>query len=303
MNLPYLPRLILLCAATVFWVHTGLALVVAIAARGAIRFAGRQRPFVGARVVLCLRLLPAAMAGYLGWGLGISSYLALEPRGTEERIGPACLIAGLFGIAICVVGLARGFAIAIRSAKRFRSCRETGAPLLAVAGIVRLRVVVSAGVRASLAPDELAAALRHEEAHRHAHDNLKRFLILASPIVFPFSRAFRALDGAWRRLAECAADDYAAGESAERALALASALVRVGRMRAGIPLEPLGASFLTETDDLRKRVERLIGDRAPEQPRRAFAPAGAAIVLASALALIQPSLLGYAHRCIEALGH
>jgi Zn-dependent protease with chaperone function len=106
------------------------------------------------------------------------------------------------------------------------------APLLALAGIVRPRLVISRGVLRALSAEELAAALRHERAHWTARDNLKRLCILLTPGILPFAGSSRTLERGWRKFAEWAADDRAVAGSARRSCALAAALVRVARMTA-----------------------------------------------------------------------
>jgi hypothetical protein len=302
MTVPYLGRLACLSLAAFFLAHTALAAVVSLASRGAIRRATQMRARVAARLVFALRLLPATAAGFFVGALCVPGYFLLEPKGTTERIGPACLVAALLGFAICGSGLVRGALAAIRSAGYVRRRQESDAPVFLLAGVFRPRLIVSPSVRDALTPDEFEAALRHEEAHGRAQDNLKRLLILMSPDVLPFVRGFRALDACWRRLAEWAADDCAVEGSPERALALASALVRVGRTYAGVPLPPLGTSLVADANDLGSRVERLIeGGRADDPSPRMLLFATACIVVA-VLAFERP-MLHTVYRLLEALAH
>ena len=305
MTIPYLGRLVCLSLAAFFLAHTALAAVVSLAARGAIRRSAHMRPCVAARLVFWLRLLPATAAGFFVAGLCAPSYFLLEPEGTTERIGPVCLIAALFGFAVCGSGLVRGALAALRSAAYLRTCQETDAPVFLLAGVFPSRLIVSPRVREALTPDEFEAALRHEDAHGRARDNVKRLLIVISPDVLPFVRGFHALDACWHRLAEWAADDSAVEGSPERALALASALVRFERMRAGVPFLPLGTSLLSDAEHFRARVERLIGDgdgRSNDQSPRMLFPATACIVVAALLAFERP-MLHTVHRLLEALAH
>jgi hypothetical protein len=301
MILPYLDRLACLCLAAFFLAHTALAALVSLAASGAIRRAAHMRPRVAARLMFGLRLLPATAAGFFVAGLCTPSYFLLEPKVAMERIGPACLIAALLGAAICASGLVRGAVAAIRSAWYLRRYQAGDGPVLLLAGVFRPRLIVSPGVRDALTPDEFEAAIRHEEAHSRARDNLKRLLISISPDVFPFVRGFHALDAGWRTLAEWAADDFAVEGSPQRTLALASALVRVGRMRAGVPLPPLCTSLLADANDLRTRVERLI------EGRRSYEPSPRRLLLGTAcivvVAAFWPPMFQTVHRALEALAH
>jgi beta-lactamase regulating signal transducer with metallopeptidase domain len=238
-------------------------------------------------------------------GICAPSYLWLEPEATAENIGFACLAAALLGGCICATGLARAARAAIRSSRYLRRCRcvmESDAPVLMLAGVFRPRLVVSRGVRHALAPDQLAAALRHERAHRRSHDNLKRLLLLASPDVFPFLRGLRRLERGWARMAEWAADDRAVGGNPRRSLALAAALVRVARMGVFPPPAPLATSLMADGADLTARVDRLLH---PQPPRKGPAVLVPLLVLSAAMAAmaIQPATLYSVHGLLERLMH
>ena len=301
MTVAYFGRLVCLCLAAFFVLHTALAMLVSFSARIAIRRAARMRADVAARLLFGLRLLPATGAAFLVGGLCIPSYFLWEPESTTEQIGPACLIAAFLGAVACGSGLARGTLAAIRSAGYLRRCQELDAPMFLLAGVFHPRLMVSPSVRNALTPDEFQVALRHEEAHGRSRDNLKRWLILLSPDMLPFLRGFDALDAGWHRLAEWAADDWAVQGSAERGLTLASALVRVGRMCAGVPLVPMASSLPANANDLGARVERLIeGRRAGEPTHRRPLLVTACVIVAGVLAF-GPQLLYAVHLALETL--
>src|SRR5438552_382789 len=56
-------------------------------------------------------------------------------------------------------------------------------PLMALAGVIRPRLIVTRGLMAALSEDELASCVTHELGHWHAWDNLKRLAMRASPDV------------------------------------------------------------------------------------------------------------------------
>ncbi len=302
MTLPYLGRLLCLALGAFFLTHAAVSAGVWLLAKRAVRSSVSFDPKIAARLLFWLRLLPAAVSALLIGALFAPSYLLFEPRAATEKIGALCLVSALLGIAVLSSGVLRAGKAIFRSAKYLRTYEESDAPVILVAGLFRPRLVVSESIRNVLTAEELASALRHEEAHGRARDNLKRLLILLSPNVFPFYRGLRALDAGWQRMAEWAADDSAAGSS-RSALALASALIRVGRLNSGAPAIPLGTSLLADTGDLRTRVERLIGDRPsyPQIPQKfVFGVFAITLVL---LIVLSPALLPASHELLEALAH
>ena len=302
MTLSYMARLACLSLAAFFLAHTVLAAIVSLMTRRAIERARQLRPQLAARVLFGLRLLPAIGAGFLVVGLCAPSYLILEPAEAAEEIGLVCLIAALLGAAICISGIARGVIAVIRSARYMRQCKTGDGPVLLLAGVFRPQVIVSPALRGALSAAEFEAALLHEEGHGRSRDNLKRLLMAISPDVFPFTRRLRILETAWQRMAEWAADDFAAEGSRERALSLASALVRVGRMRAAVPVIPLATSVLPEVDELGVRVQRLLEGPPPAQelPRKFL---GSAFVVLAGLVALTPPMFTVVHELLEALAH
>jgi Zn-dependent protease with chaperone function len=135
--------------------------------------------------------------------------------------------------------------------------------VLALVGIVRPRIVVSQAAQRVLSAGQMEMALRHERAHAHSRDNLKRLLILLAPGAFP-GRA--ALEQAWSRFAEWAADDCAAGGSAQESLTLAAALVHVAKLGTIGKPAPLMTAFLATSHDLEARVDRLLNVSTPNHP-------------------------------------
>jgi len=182
---------------------------------------------------------------------------------------------------------------------------ETPAPCLALAGLLRPRLLVSRDVLDALSPQQLTAALQHERAHRDSRDNLKRLLLLLSPGLLPFGAGFGCLDRAWARFTEWAADDRAVAGNPRRSLWLAAALVRVARLQTP-PAIPLASSLLGEPRDLAARVARLL-DQAPARqlPERRIpaAPVGVWLLLAAgwAAVLLHPATLSTAHHLLERL--
>jgi hypothetical protein len=322
--LPYFARLLCISLAAFYFVHLAAGALVCAAAPAMIRLAERLRARDAARLLLALRMLPAAIATFAVGGLCIPSYLWLEPPATGEGIGLLCLT----GAALCIVCCAVAFTRAVRATSRslgyIRYCEMVGrrtclgleaspawvvegpAPFLALAGILHARLMVSTAVVNALPPDQLAAALRHEHAHEVSRDNFKRLLLLIAPGLLPGWRGFAAIERAWGRFTEWAADDIAAAGDSARSVSLAGALVRVARMGACPQQPPLVTSLLAETDDLAQRVDRLLSvTPAPSRIRSgklaALTATSAAVLLGIAMA--QPATLHSVHRLMEYLAH
>jgi Zn-dependent protease with chaperone function len=274
--LPYLLRLLCLCFASFFVLNAASGLFVRISSESAIHFAHAKSSGAAAELLLALRLLPFALAVLFVVGLCVPSYLWLEPVASSERVGLLCVVLGLLGATIWLASIARTVRSLVASLRHNRFCRLAGqetrlpgnsspivlvedeAPLLALSGLLRPRLLISRGVLRVLSPEELDAALAHEHAHRTSRDNAKRLLVLLVPDIFPFVRTLRTLEHSWSKFAEWAADDQAAGGDSRRALSLAAALVHVARMGSAPPLPFLSTSLLACDRDLSARVDRLL---------------------------------------------
>jgi Zn-dependent protease with chaperone function len=324
MNLPYLLRLLCLCLASFFLVHAALGLAAWLAAPAAIRMAETMRPRTAARFLFMLRVLPAMLAAIVVLGLGVPSYLWLEPQATMESVSLACCAAALLGAAIWCISIARVMHAALRSSRCARQCMQAGheipreglaiptslleleTPVIALAGLFRPRVLVSRSVLNALTPGQLDAAVRHENAHRISRDNLKRFMFLLAPGIFPLTSSLAPLERAWARCTEWAADDEATQGDARTSLLLAAALVCVARMGAA-PQPSVAMTHLIAGDrDLSARVDRLLrGAATAEAPRwrRSTLLGGMAVLATVILAgVVQwPAILHAAHEVLERL--
>jgi Zn-dependent protease with chaperone function len=325
-TLPYLLRMVCLCLASFFVLNAVAALLVRISCKSAIRFAESRAPGTAARFLLALRILPFALAILFVGGLCVPSYLWLEPAATAERVGLLSVVLGLLGALTWSVSVARTAHSLASSLRHNRLCRlvgeeirvpgessslvivENDAPLLALSGLIRPRLLISSGVLHALSSEELDTALAHEQAHRRSRDNAKRFLLLLAPDIFPFVRPLRTLERAWSKFAEWAADDQAAGGDANRAVSLAAALVHVARMGSAPRLPFLSTSLLACDRDLSARVNRLL-QASPIAPAR-FAPTQArlrtiSLLLGAGVAalLLAPSALPLVHELLELFLH
>ncbi len=323
---PYALRLFCLCVASFFVVNAGAGLLVSAGSRGAMRFAETMRARGAARFLFAIRILPFALGIGAVLGLCVPSYLWFEPHATPERVGVGCLALVLLGAAGWIVSMARVSRALAISQRCQRVWKETGhadrlagetagamvvekdAPLLALAGILRPRLIVSRGVLCALSADQLDVALQHERAHRVSRDNLKRLFLLMVPDAIPFVRGLGALDGAWAKFAEWAADDEAVQGDSNRAVSLASALLRVARMGSGPRLSFLHTSLVGGDRDLAARVERLLEfETANGQPPSRTRPLtfGAGFAMAALIATLSagPAILSSVHRLLELFLH
>lgn len=324
MALPYLLRLICLCLASFFILHAGAAILVWIGAPAALRVADRARPAFSAKFLFFFRMFPFALTAFAILGFCIPSYLWLEPAATGEKVGFACLGAAALGAAVWILSLFRvGFSL-LRTSRYMSKCQRDGqemaldgesspvlvvkreAPVMAVAGLVHPKLIISRSVLRKLTPEQRRAAFRHEQAHRTSRDNLKRFLYLLAPDAFPFVSGFKEIERKWARYTEWAADDHAVAGDSERALSLAAALVSVAKLGTAHQPSYLLSSLVAEDEDLALRVDRLLREQqyaekplAPlVQVARNIALAAGSLVIA---AMVWPGSLGSVHQILEKL--
>jgi Zn-dependent protease with chaperone function len=329
MILSYWIRLLSLCFALFFLAHAVVGLMVWRTEKLAIRFAERMRPRAAARVLLLVRILPAAFAALVVLGLCAPSYLGFESNTLPERVGPVCLAAALLGIVLALSAFDRGFSAAVSSLGFARVCRRSGQmirlhgkpshllvipgprPFLAQCGIFRSRIVISLPLLREFSPAELAAALSHERGHWISRDNLKRLLLAFLPDVLPFLAILRPLEQGWAKFSERAADDYVCAAGEDQATSLASALVRLARIGNVADLHawaPLATSPLGGTDDLSGRVHRLLASGPANfdcRPGRigAVLKIAAVIAVSWVAVLAWPATLSPMHEFLERLLH
>ncbi len=326
MNLPYSIRLLCLCCASFFLIHMALALAARLGAGTAVRIAAHMKPRSAARMLFALRILPLALTLIAVLAFCIPSYLWLEPEATGEKVGLLCVLMAALGVLLWIPALKRVID-AVRGTSRYlNDCERHGrrinvpgedspallladkAPVLAVAGILHPRLLISRRVLRELSPEQREAALHHEHAHRTSGDNLKRLLILLAPDVIPFVATFSGLERAWSKFTEWSADDEATAGDPERALTLASALVRVAKMGSRPRANMLSCSLVGGSQELSERVDRLLRPQPkPGKPAkevvRLLGTAGALVATAAAVVTFWPGSLSLVHQALERLVH
>lgn len=312
----YAFKLFCVSLAAAFLVHFAAALAVNALAAPAMRAAGRMRARAAARFLLMLRLAPSGLAIFAVAALCVPSYLWFEPNAKGEGVGPGCLILAILAAGVCARSAVRAIGAILESRRWVRDCerhghaaRVAGTPAwivpgnaVALAGLIRPRVIVAGDVFRGLSPSELEAAVRHENAHAASRDNWKLLLMLLAPETLPFfAGRFAAIEHAAKRFSEWAADDRAAGGDPERSLALASALVRVARLGASPAPAPLVTAFIDA--DLTARVDRLLAAHPQGGPDR-WTPAVLALAAtAFATVILWPGALFSVYDLLERLIH
>jgi Zn-dependent protease with chaperone function len=241
--------------------------------------ASRTHPQRAALWFLGLRLLPFTFSLLVIVILCVPSYLRYEQNTGSEDMGLFCIVAAVMGLGLLLTSAVRStFALAqsyrmSRGTRRIQLPRlagvevcviegDTCAPLMALVGIFRPRLLVSRRLLQVLTTSQLEAALRHERAHLLSRDNLKRLLMAVTPgivpSVIPFKCGLAAVEAHWERFAELAADDYAAGGRADHSIALAETLVKVARLGNFERPMPLASSLSATNQQLALRVDRLM---------------------------------------------
>ncbi|HZW51061.1 MAG TPA: M48 family metalloprotease [Rudaea sp.] len=329
MILSYSLRLLFLCLASFFLLHALAGVAAWLAERPAIRLAEGASARSAARFLFWMRILPPGIALAFVAGVCVPSYLRYESNLAGEEVGFVCMALAVLGFLVWAFALARGLRAAIHSLQFERLCRRTGSTMrlagepsqmlvveaphafLVQSGVLRPRIVISQPLLAGLSGAELDAALRHERAHWAFRDNGKRLLFAFLPEILPVGQAYGAIERAWAKVTERAADDLASASGPQEALLLAAALVRLARLRGdtgmSTPLARASSSLAgLADDDLRGRIERLLAPgpaasvREPAYTRILWGAAG--VLAAGALALLaSPALLSSVHEVLERL--
>ena len=254
----------------------------------------RRQPPIGASRLLALRLLPAATSILFTLFIFLPAHLRFEPVDSDESFG--IVLGSIAALGLLLVSRATRRAVRAMTAGRAfealvrRAGNVTAGGALEVgglygvslSGIWRPRILIGSEARAALTPAELDLAISHEVAHRRSLDNLKRFLMHTAPDLFGWTMAARQLEERWQAEAECEADAHAVMGDGQRAVLLASALVKVARLACVGSLRsasPAWSAFHVPSL-LEMRVRRLVSGAVPTPAsRRTFAWSGATAAL------------------------
>jgi Zn-dependent protease with chaperone function len=274
--------------------------------------AGLERLRATSADLLGLRLLPSAGAVLIALTVVLPAFLSFEPHREHEAAGPLLVALAALAAAGLAGGIWRGWR-ACRAARALLDCCRPGAdrvgpdavhvveaaaPLVAVIGAWRPRIVASESVRAVCDAEEFREVLAHEAAHLAARDNLKLLMQVAAPDALALSPIAAALTERWRAAAECEADQRATQGDCGRRLALASALIKVARLLKSHAAPHPALGMPVATDDVPGRVQALLAPPAPHAPGRILVALAGGALLIPLLALPRYALL---HELIEQL--
>jgi beta-lactamase regulating signal transducer with metallopeptidase domain len=271
----YHQLLILVCLATL---AVGSVLGGAIAARLHMmlrRWLTGVPPRERARLLLVFTAAPA-VGGVLGVSAIVLTFAQHEPRETTETAGLVLMLLAALGSVLVFAAVLRIAHGARQTYKRHRLVDRCGRridvpdfplpawridtrfPVVALSGVIRPRLILSARILDECTAEELTVIARHEESHARRRDNLVRAWLLALPDVFSLFDRESAISRHWHRSVEEAADEEAVRSDPRAAIALAGALLRVGRMATSSPPTWMPVLALYDGDNLEGRVRRLL---------------------------------------------
>lgn len=283
-----------------------------------------------ARLLFSLRTLPALLAFLSVALLVIPAYLIHEPRHAAEPVSFKLGLLAFLSATGIAVSIYRSIATRRATANLTSDWLKQGKPiqiagididayqiehtfpLIAIVGFLRPRLFIARQVLEILTPEEISAAVAHENGHLAARDNLKRGLLRACRDALLIIPSGRLLDKAWSEASEEAADENAARQGNGVALDLASALVKIARIipLGARPTMPAGVFLLgdDETKGIKSRVRRLIalaatgcrpGSRYPALTKLVVWGPANMLFVSLAVAATNPYLLSRVHHLIE----
>src|SRR5262245_16398102 len=261
-----------------------------------------------------LPLGPRGLAAFHVIGLCVPAQRTFEPRGAAETVN------------ITVIGLCTAAAVMlIRTARRaIRMLAashsfvrrlavseqlvggdaqmpvlvvEDAFPVAMLVGIMSPKIIIARRFKDALTRAELQAVLGNEMAHHARRDNLTRFALECVPAVW--SAHTEQLTGRWREASDVAADARLANGDSERAIALASALVKACRFSEMSSRRLPVSSSVCSGAPVASRVTRLLEDdlspRASVRRRVRWVGVGAALAAVG----VYPSALIVVHHASE----
>ena len=321
MSRPVLIVTVALAAYTMLSVAASI--VVALAWRSG--FARRQcsSPVVRARRLLWLRATPSLAPALLTLGVVTPAFAIFEPDRPSEFAGPAVMALALAASIQLAVSLGIVLAAALRTRAATRAWLKGSvqlnveppagvpayvidavAPIVALVGAFRPKLVAARSVIEACTAAELAAIVAHERGHLCSRDNLKRLLMASAPDALRWAPVHQEIAVAWNDAAEDAADDAATPGGAASRVDLAALLIKVARLTPRPVWPAATVSPFVEPSGLDRRVRRLLAG--PGAVTSGRFPALPAITMLAGCALVtalatRPGTLERIYGVVEAL--
>jgi Zn-dependent protease with chaperone function len=280
-------------------------------------------PTIRARRLLWLRGMPTVAAIVLAVGVVTPSFAIFEPDHASEVAGPLILALAVVALALIAVSLGIAVVTSIRTKNAARAWLRAGvainvnppagvpayainslAPIVALVGVFRPKLVAARCVIDACTEAELAAIVAHERGHLHSRDNLKRWLMACLPDLLRWTPTHHAIARAWHDAAEDAADDAATPGDAASRVDLAALLIKIARLTPEPAWPAATISPFVEPAGLNRRVRRLLATEAATPSSRhrlaTSVTVGAGFALLVALAT-RPAGLQRLYAVIEAV--
>ena len=265
--------------------------------------------------IAALALGPTVLAGFFVIGLFVPAQLTWEPAGAAETLNitviglcaaAATMLMRTARRAVRMLAVSDRFVRRLAVSERLDSVHvrmpvlvvEDVFPVAMLVGIVSSKIVIARRFKEALVEAELEAVLAHEMAHHARRDNLMRFALECAPAVW--SSQMNKWTGRWREASDITADVRVANDDPERAIALASALVKACRfMEDGSRLIPISSSIYSGAPIARRVIGLLEATSASRA--RASRRITAFVIVGAALAgvTIYPFALITVHRVSE----
>lgn len=298
------------------------SIAVALAWRSRIHGWQDAAPMVRARRLLCLRAVPTLLSVVATLGVVMPAFAIFEPDRPSEMAGPLVIILALVAVMQIVIALWIGGATSFRTRGAARAWLRGGvaldvdppagvpayaidsvAPIVALVGAFRPKLVAARSVIDACTDSELAAIVAHERGHLHSRDNLKRWLMAAVPDALRWTTTHDQIAAAWHDAAEDAADDAATpGDTASR-VELAALLIKIARLTPQPAWPAATVSPFVEPRGLDRRVRRLLAGEAavPSGATPAFAAIAVFAATVAAAVVMRPETLERLYGIVEAI--
>jgi len=302
--------------------NAAASIVVALAWRSRIAGHPHASPVIRARRLLWLRASSSLWPAILTLAVVTPAFAIFEPDRPSEVVGPVIIGLALVGSIQIAVSVAIALAAALRTHAAARTWLhgsvelnldppagvpayviDAVAPIVALVGVFRPKLVAARSVIEACTPAELAAIVAHERGHLYSRDNLKRLLLACAPDALRWTAAHQQIAATWNDAAEDAADDAATPGDAASRVDLAALLIKVARLTPQRVWPAATISPFVEPQELDRRVRRLLEGEAAcsnRGARRVTSILLIAVTLAVA-GLAQPELLKRIYDLVEGL--